>query len=695
MVLEVEPGPHTPLEADVARHPARRHQGASAADQLGREAFAEAGGVDDHLRFVHGLKDGHAWSQNARREIEQTLARIDQRRRDSNLYLGVVGEFSSGKSTFLNAVMRDDLLRTDVLQATTAAATWMRYGEEIDVEVDFGDGEAKTFRADGQTLWRRFRDFFKKPTYQTEKERLRAFVHTTTAEEEVAAQLKRVTVYHSAEAFQRGLVIIDTPGANAQNERHVRVAAETLLEHCDGAIVVIPADIPASQSMLDFVREHLSDAMHRCIFLVTKLDLIRRARERERLLPNIERRLARELGLETVQLLAAAPRVVVDEVVGEESNLETAERKRLIEEFETVEDRIWQTLESQRDLMQLERLSVLMSRLFSWLPDELQKHEETYRQQHDALVQNQIPDLGEFVRCQSEFHNTAFRGRTQPIKFDAVALLDTRAESARQSLRTRVFDGVQNAEELKLFLEAELPQSFQSLQHSLEQELGPLLGRVSHEAQAQLTQFEHEFKEIYQSLATLGGRIGGHGARRTTSFAGVFQRDVGQESKNIAGLVQAEQENATGRAAFGVGAGLALGTFIAPGIGTLIGGAVGWLASKFFGPSLDELKQSCWPDVEQALASAFREARSAVESTVEESVDGAADQLHSIVERYFEQYDALVKQMIARDKQEAARIVAMREQVQRDQNELRLRREQIEHWRAKLRSIPSSTGGSP
>src|SRR5688500_2667189 len=47
---------------------------------------------------------------------------VEDRLRDDRYYLAVIGEFSAGKSTFINALLGLDLLPTSALR-TTAAAT--------------------------------------------------------------------------------------------------------------------------------------------------------------------------------------------------------------------------------------------------------------------------------------------------------------------------------------------------------------------------------------------------------------------------------------------------------------------------------------------------------------------------------------------------------------------------------------------
>jgi len=89
--------------------------------------------VEDHLQFAANIIQGEEISTALKTEIDSQINQIQKRRSDSNLYLAVIGEFSSGKSTFINALLRDDLLKTSVLP-TTDAVTKLRYGSCLEFE---------------------------------------------------------------------------------------------------------------------------------------------------------------------------------------------------------------------------------------------------------------------------------------------------------------------------------------------------------------------------------------------------------------------------------------------------------------------------------------------------------------------------------------------------------------------------------
>jgi len=67
-------------------------------------------GCDEQLQFIQEVLQRTEIPDLLRLELQQQVDRIRQRQQDPKLYLAVVGEFSSGKSTFINALLRDELL---------------------------------------------------------------------------------------------------------------------------------------------------------------------------------------------------------------------------------------------------------------------------------------------------------------------------------------------------------------------------------------------------------------------------------------------------------------------------------------------------------------------------------------------------------------------------------------------------------
>ena len=60
------------------------------------------------------------------------------------LLVMIMGEFKTGKSTFINAILEEEILKSDVTPAT-AVVSMISYGEERNVIAHFRDGNTKQY----------------------------------------------------------------------------------------------------------------------------------------------------------------------------------------------------------------------------------------------------------------------------------------------------------------------------------------------------------------------------------------------------------------------------------------------------------------------------------------------------------------------------------------------------------------------
>jgi predicted GTPase len=162
--------------------------------------------------------------------------------------LAVVGEFSSGKSFLLNALLgKFGLLATDI-NPSTATITELEYG---------GADEATAFYEDGRSE-------------RVPIDSLGKFVTTNETDAPV-----RVLVRAASPFLQRGFVVADTPGLASINPAHRRATLQ-FLPGADAVLYLIDTQQPFSEgdaSFLGIIRQHIDT-----IFIVqTKIDLWRQA----------------------------------------------------------------------------------------------------------------------------------------------------------------------------------------------------------------------------------------------------------------------------------------------------------------------------------------------------------------------------------------------------------------------------------
>jgi len=183
------------------------------------------------------------------------MASARSRLERSSFVLAVVGEFSSGKSFLLNALIGEyrfepvagreeiaGLLATDI-NPSTAAITELEYGAQQQAHAHHEDGRVERVPID----------------------RLSRFV----ADDEDAPT--RVVVTVPSPFLQRGFTLADTPGLASINPAHRR-ATLRFLPGADAVLYLIDTQQPFSEgdaSFLAIVRQHLDT-----IFIVqTKIDL--------------------------------------------------------------------------------------------------------------------------------------------------------------------------------------------------------------------------------------------------------------------------------------------------------------------------------------------------------------------------------------------------------------------------------------
>jgi ribosome biogenesis GTPase A len=65
------------------------------------------------LLQLHAYGSAYGWFI-----LQARVGQIQRRRTDPNLYVAVVGEFNGGKSTFINALLRQKILKSSVVERT-------------------------------------------------------------------------------------------------------------------------------------------------------------------------------------------------------------------------------------------------------------------------------------------------------------------------------------------------------------------------------------------------------------------------------------------------------------------------------------------------------------------------------------------------------------------------------------------------
>lgn len=201
-------------------------------------------------------------------ETGKTLEASRKKLEERKFAVGILGEFKRGKSTVINSLLEKEIMPADILP-TSATMNRVTYDMTPHVELLMRDGTVMEIGID------------ELPDYVTKLDERR---------EAQAALVEEAIVYYPCKFCQNGVDIVDTPGLN-DDERMSRITEE-IIPKLDVVIMVLVHDSPFSSSEADFVLNKLMTSdLGRILFLVNKIDTLRRESDRVRAIENIKSRI--------------------------------------------------------------------------------------------------------------------------------------------------------------------------------------------------------------------------------------------------------------------------------------------------------------------------------------------------------------------------------------------------------------------
>ncbi len=248
-----------------------------------------------------------------KRELERLKCRLD----DNSLYLGTVGSFSSGKSTFLNSILHKNLLPTDAVQGTTVTTSILKRSDIDDLDIVYTDGSRKIFSQNKCDLIKEYFGGSEELSYDNDFELQVELFKKLISVEEIGKKVNYVTFYYKNEHMPNGIALVDTPGTESLNSRHNEVTKNAIDNICDAIVVVIPQEKPVSEDLIDYINTNLEKQKQELIFAVTKVELLGDKDELPMLMKNIKKRLETGIDIEVKNVIPMPTFVYLKEVDNE------------------------------------------------------------------------------------------------------------------------------------------------------------------------------------------------------------------------------------------------------------------------------------------------------------------------------------------------------------------------------------------
>ena len=217
--------------------------------------------------------------------MDKNLAKLQEQR----FCIGITGVLSAGKSTFLNALLGQEILGTSSVPET-ANLSVLRYGETPRARVHFWskeqwedlesqgayDSHLQAFVKESKEHFKdKLQDFITSPKYTKDIELNELSAYTSANHTSKFCNLvEKVELFIPLAFLENGVEIVDTPGLDDPITKREDITRE-YIEHCDMLIHIMNASCAATQKDIDFILEALLEQnISRLLVVLTRIDLL-------------------------------------------------------------------------------------------------------------------------------------------------------------------------------------------------------------------------------------------------------------------------------------------------------------------------------------------------------------------------------------------------------------------------------------
>lgn len=440
------------------------------------------------------------YTDDERQDIAEVFEGLYHDLLNGEFSIVVVGEFSAGKSTLLNALMGKRILPS-FSNETTATVNFLRHSDKA------SNGEAgRVFYNNGE------QEIIKDATLATIEK------YVSTKGNEVANRVEHLDLYLDSDFLKDGVTLVDSPGLNGVADGHREITeAQILKSHA--SIFLFNSDHPGSKTDFEFLHE-LQSRVKTIIFVLNKIDAINCDEEEtpetviETLKKTYQARFPEESTVPEIWPVAAYPALV-------------ARNKEPL----VYHDKINRTVEEKERLEEVSRLVKFEDRLMSFLtcgektkyqllsPVErvlaLTKETENEYEQEIALLKNTIDT--------SEIDNQI------AIIKENIEGIQGQINISKQEIATQISDALHEVRE-------EVSAQMSRLQKSRINEIDEF--NDVEELMDYLREFENSFKQKVKNIAlnqedNLRDKILTIVKMQYTNHAGIIEQDLLNSNSDI------------------------------------------------------------------------------------------------------------------------------------------------------------------
>lgn len=619
--------------------------------------------LSHHIQFVREVFGRYEWEAHVKCELEADLYNLQQRLNDNCVNIAVVGEFSSGKSSVINAMLGMDLLVMDDLPDTTLVPSIISYSEKPFLEIIYSQGnKASKTEMPVERIRDYIADYSFRESLMKEQNYDDAYINEMTnlraAIAKKASKIRQFNIGIPSTFLKQGFRIIDTPGLNSLNPDCTRVT-NNVLASADSAIIVgMATDGGLHQEFREKLAETFGDRMEQSCIIFTHYDHMTPAR-RERNLAYLQAVTASYFGLtpERLMVVPMVPPTILASLKGKRFGKEHDEMLGIscnsmgkVIDFSV----------KRREATIINSLQKILNRILANLKIRIPEIKKEYEQRLKELERSRTTPIETFISRQliSLVRNieieAATRRTTITQNLDKIAA-DTKRELENDILRKP------DLESLQKFMQEGLNVTLKRTAEKMNAQATDGGVFISNAVNNQMNTFEIAIQKEFRRLNIVHFPI-----KKILVENKIQNVELVDSMKGAIKFADSELEREnTGYALTVVGA--IIGSIFTFGIGTMIGAVIGSVFG-FRGRSSDvsDVFKRMKPKYEKELKAALELQKSRVLASYDTSVRNHISNFKNQLNRYQERYKAEIDKLIAEEKQNKYRINKIIEQIETD-----------------------------
>lgn len=578
--------------------------------------ISEMADIDSHIAFATTLMGKYDWEEATKHRLEKQVSAIVDKQNDNLLNISVIGEFATGKSSFINALVGYELLAVNVIQGTTVAITIIEYSEQFSITLtDFL----------GKTLKIIFKSI----------DSLRQQLHIYTTDAAYAKKIDYVTVTLPSDILKNGYRIIDTPGTNSLELWHEEVTCRAIKELSDLSIILTDSTQPMPATLVSFLDNTLGDSVENCAFVANKIDRISE-KERDGIIKFIGKKICQSFDIEDPMVLPFSSVALTNSFAKETVSVDSGSFLLTTSSLE----RLLSYTAKQRLRAQAQKILHLVDDIYSTLDNNIKSIAAQYQQELLMLERSRQTDFKPFISRQIYLRQKSFMAGAQDYKYKVESVCDSLASTAKNNIETKIqncstLDGLSNY--IKGSLSKDIKDEGQSIISGTEAQFKKLRTLFNKE----LKQFQKEFEREFDKLKILSVKFNLKPKDMVVRHS-AHSANLGP----VTTLITEELSKENWAVGGGAAAGAAIGTVLAPGIGTIVGTVIGLFAGAAAAPDTSGVKGKIKSKLSTPLHSYYRSVASDCMTNYNNFVDDIRSRLETEINRYYSTYASTIAQRI-------------------------------------------------